>query len=236
VVGSGELLDGNFTLAQDYLLEALRLCEQQRNVMYARSIRGMLSGLGWERSELRRTTVQFRQMLVEAREQEDRDDISHAQIGLAMIEYQWNHLQEAERAAQEAWSLGEQTHSEDVQVYATILLARITSARGKPQVAQQRLIAWLNRVQSAQMPQNYQLAREVQVALAQIQLGDGDQRAVEHWFANIERDGQPIPLQNTSQKAPSIHGGDEWLFLISGVLGKKSVDKHCCVDYTTLHG
>jgi LuxR family maltose regulon positive regulatory protein len=204
VVGTGELLDGNLTLAQDYLLEALRLCEQQGNVMYARAIRGMLSGLGLERSELRRTTVQFRQMLVEAREQEDRDDISHAQIGLAMIEYQWNHLQEAELAAQEAWSLGEQTHSEDVQVYATILLARIASARGKSQMAQQRLIAWLNRVQSAQIPQSYQLAREVQAALAQIQLGEGNHRAVERWFASIEHAEQSIPLLY-AQREQLIH-------------------------------
>lgn len=29
--------------------------------------------------------------------------------------------------------------------------------------------------------------------------------------------GNRMPLQSTSQKAPSIHGGDEWLFLVWGL-------------------
>ncbi len=194
VVGIGELQDGNLNAGQDCLLEALTLCEQQGNVIYARATRGMLNWLTFERGELQRTAVQFRQMQAEAREQEDRDDISRTQMGLAMIEYEWNHLQEAELAAQEALMIGEQMHVEEVQARSLITLARIESKCGKAQQAQQRLMAWLARPQVSQTPHRYQYVREVQAALAQIQLADGNLRAVAQWFASIERDGKTIPL------------------------------------------
>ena len=194
VVGIGELLDGDLDTGQDHLLEALRLCELQRNIIYARATRSMLSWLIFERGELHRAAAQLHQICAEAREQEDRDDIARTQMGLAMIEYQWNHLQEAELAAQEAWMIGEQIHVEDVQARAVITLARIEAKCGKAQQAQQRLIVWLARPQISQTPLSYQYTREIQAVLAQIQLTDGNLRAVERWLASIERDNKTIPL------------------------------------------
>lgn len=194
VVGTGEILDGHIDNARAFLLAALRLSEQQGNLIYARATRGMLSWASFEQGELRHTAEQFRQMQAEARVQEDRDDIARTQLGLAQIMYQWNTLQEAEQAAHEALEIGEQMNVEEFQALARVRLALIEHARGQTMQAQQRLTAWLARGQTPISPHSYQLSREVQAVLARIQLASGDLVAVGRWFASIERREEILPL------------------------------------------
>lgn len=203
VVGIGELLNGDLNTAQGYLLEALAINKRQGNSVYARATRGMLSWLSFERGELRHTAEQFRHMQIEAREQEDRDDIARTQLGLAQIEYQWNHLSEAELAAQDALTIGAQIQVEEVQARSTIVLAQIEYARGNTLQAQQRLIASLTRIQ-ASTPHSYQLAREVQTALTRIQIASGDIVTVESWFAHPEHAEKSLPLLQ-SQREQLVH-------------------------------
>ncbi len=193
VVGVGESLDGNLNNAREDMLEALRLSEQQGNIIYMRATRGMLCGVSLEQCELRRTAEQFRQIQAEARMQEDRDDIAHTQLGLAQIAYQWNHLEEAALAAREALEIGEQTNVEEFQAQAAARLALIERAHGQTAQAQQRLISWLARAQAPASPHSYQLARVVQSTLACIQLMSGDRAAVERWFNSIERQEEVLP-------------------------------------------
>jgi len=200
VVGMGEVLNGDLNTAQGYLLEALAISERQGNTAYARTTRGMLSWLSFERGELHRTAEQFRHMQIEAGEQEDRDDIARAQLGLAQVEYQWNHLSEAELAAQDAFMMSTQMHVEEIQARSVIVLARIDYARGNTLQAQQRLITWLVRVQAASTPQHYQCVREVQAALAHIQLLSGDVVAAERWVAHSEHAEKNIPLLQSQRE------------------------------------
>ena len=194
VVGSGEILDGHLDNARTFLLAALRLSEQQGNLIYARATRGMLNWARFEQGELRSTSEQFRQMQAEARMQEDRDDIAHTQLWLAQIMYQWNTLEEAEQAAHEAFEIGEQMNVEEFRALATAQLALIEHARGQTAQAQQRLTAWLAREQTPVSPHSYQISRMVQAALARIQLASGDLVVVERWFASIERREEILPL------------------------------------------
>ena len=194
VVGFGEILDGHLDNARTFLLAALRISEQQGNLIYARATRGMLNWARFEQGELRSTSEQFRQMQAEARMQEDRDDIARSQLGLAQIMYQWNTLEEAEQAAHEALEIGEQMNVEEFQALATVRLALIEHARGQTTLAQQRLTAWLMRRQTPISPYSYQLSREVQAALARIQLASGDLVTVGRWLASIERREEILPL------------------------------------------
>src|SRR5205085_349318 len=86
---------------------------------------------------------QFRQMQAEARAQGDFDDIARTQSGLAQIAYQWNHLEEAQQAAQEVLEIGERMNVEEFQAHASARLALIEHALGQSMQARQRLLAWL---------------------------------------------------------------------------------------------
>jgi LuxR family maltose regulon positive regulatory protein len=193
-VGTGEVLDGSLETARQSFVEALVLNEQLGNLTYARAIRNMLGWASLEQGALHQAAEQFRQIQGEARTQEDYDDIARTQLLLAHIAYQWNHLEEAEQAAREALSIGEQTHVEEFQAQAAIRLARIEHARGQSALAQQRLITWLAQAQTPTSLQSYQLRREVEAALARIQLASNNLAAVERWFATIERRDEILPL------------------------------------------
>jgi LuxR family transcriptional regulator, maltose regulon positive regulatory protein len=194
VVGFGETLDGDLQNARKYMLEALILNEQQGNLVYARASRGMLSWVSIEQGELHHAAEQFRQMQVEARAQEDYDDIAHSQLALAQIAYQWNNLEEARQATQEALEIGEQMGMEEFQALATARLALIEHAQAQTSQARQRLLAWLAGRATPVTPHSYQLYREVQAILARLYLAGGDLLSVERWFESIERREEPLPL------------------------------------------
>ncbi|GHO57400.1 LuxR C-terminal-related transcriptional regulator [Ktedonobacter robiniae] len=194
VVGTGEILAGDLREARRVLLEALALNEQQGNFLYARATRGMLAWVSCEQGALHHTAEQFRQMLSEARAQEDRDDIARSLYGLAQIHYQWNDLEQAEKLTHEALEMTEQIHVEEVQAQAAILLALIEQAQGQGEQAQQRLTAWLVRTSTPHTPLSYQLYREVQACLARLQLAHGNLAAVERWFSNVEQSEEALPL------------------------------------------
>ena len=194
VVGFGEILDGNLKNARKYLLEALVFNEQQGNLVYARASRGMLSWVSVEQGELHHAAEQFRQMQAEARMQEDYDDVAHSQLALAQIAYQWNNLEEARQAAQEALEIGERMDMEEFRALSTTRLALIEHAQGQTAQARQHLLAWLAGRATPATPYSYHLHREVQAALARLYLADGDLLSVERWFESVERRDEPLPL------------------------------------------
>ena len=77
---------------------------------------------------------------------------------------------------------------------ATLRLAQVEQARGQTMQAQQRLTAWLARGPLPTSPQSYQYQREVQAALARIQLTNGDLAAVKRWSAGLGRRAEILPL------------------------------------------
>lgn len=194
VVGMGEVLTGTLDQAREFFLEAQALNEQLENATYGRATRGMLAWVHLEQGELRRAAEQFRQMQAEARAQEDQDDIARTQLGLSLLLYEWNKLEEAEEAAREAYLLGEQMSEEEFLCTATIRLARIEQARDQSEQAQQRLTAWLARGLAPVSPLSYQFYRDIQATLAQIQLASGDLAAVQRWSAGLEQRAEILPL------------------------------------------
>ena len=100
-LGSTALYAGNLTTARSLLTEARVLGERDGNRVYLRANSGMLSGVYGESGELRQAEVNVRQVLTEARDEGDLDDVAHAQLGLASVAYEWNELGAAQLAAQE---------------------------------------------------------------------------------------------------------------------------------------
>jgi LuxR family transcriptional regulator, maltose regulon positive regulatory protein len=193
VVGTEELLSGRLDAGRKAILEAHALSEAVGNPYGTRATTNMLAGVYFERGELHRAAVCYRQVLAEARAQEDRDDIGHAQLGLAQLFYEWNELEAAQQAAQEVFDLGQQLADEEFRTQATLVLARVEHARGESTSAQQRLAALLSQMPLHSSPLLSRLFREVGAQYARLQLATGDLSAVQRWVSSRSHDDEALP-------------------------------------------
>jgi ATP/maltotriose-dependent transcriptional regulator MalT len=193
VVGTEELLSGRLDAGRKAILESHALSEAVGNPYGTRATTNMLAGVYVEQGELHRAAVCYRQVLAEAREQEDRDDIGHAQLGLAQLFYEWNELEAAQQAAQEAFDLGQQLADEEFRTQAILVLARVEHARGESTSAQQRLAALLSQMPPHSSPLLYRLFREVRAQYARLQLATGDLSAVQRWVSSRSHDDEALP-------------------------------------------
>src|SRR5258706_179588 len=191
VLGRIEQHAGQLEIARQRLLESQALCEIMGNAFTLRANTAMLSGVYWGLGKLHLSAEHYRQVLAEAREQEDLDDIGHTQLGLAQLYYEWNELEAAEKAAQEAYNIGERMEHILFQVQGIIMLARVQHARGQTVSALQRLTAFLLHIQPHGSPQLY---REVQTWLARFQLALGNHSAMQHWVSSLNVAGEALPL------------------------------------------
>jgi LuxR family transcriptional regulator, maltose regulon positive regulatory protein len=193
VVGIEELLSGQLDAGRKAILEAHALSEAVGNPYGTRATTNTLAGVYFEQGELHRAAACYRQVLAEARAQEDRDDIAHAQLGLAQLFYEWNELESAQQAAQEAFDLGQQLADEEFRTQAILVLARVEHARGESTSAQQRFAAFLSQMPPQSSPLLSRLFREVRVQYARLQLATGDLSAVQRWVSSRSHDDEALP-------------------------------------------
>ena len=191
-LGTGELRSGKLTLARKTLLETLALWEAAGHLHARRSCALQLGAVCFGQGELHIAVEYYRQVHSEAREVGDRDDSSLALLGRAEVSYEWNELEEASRAAQEAYTLGEQTQSEELQVQAMLVLVRVLYAQGQISLAQQRLAALLTRVLPHREPLLY---REVLLCQARILLALEDLSAAQRCLRTLARQDEIRPPQ-----------------------------------------
>ena len=116
VGASAAFFDGDLTTARTQLLEARALGEIQGNRFYLRANAGMLCGVHWVGGELQQVVFYVNNMLKEAREENDQDDVAHAQIMVAQLSYEWNKLDEAQQAAQEALEIARHFADAELEV------------------------------------------------------------------------------------------------------------------------
>ncbi|GHO87497.1 LuxR C-terminal-related transcriptional regulator [Dictyobacter formicarum] len=192
ILGSGELFAGQLLRAKETLQEAQAIWASLHHLHGARSCTLALGLVYLEQGALRLAASCYQSVLQEARELGDVEDLSLALIGQARLFYEWNDLDAAERAAQEAIALGEQLQSQTLQTQAALVLARIAYARGQKGQAQQRLSALLTR-----LPDHQPLAYEVKLCQLHFLLLEGDTATVQHQLSTIipQATGIPEPLQ-----------------------------------------
>ncbi|GCE07971.1 LuxR C-terminal-related transcriptional regulator [Dictyobacter aurantiacus] len=169
ILGIGELSAGQIIRARETLQEAQAIWTALHHLHGARSCRLALGLVYFEQGTLQLASSCYQAVLQEARDLGDVEDLSPALLGQARLFYEWNNLDAAERAAQEAIALAEQLQSQILQTQAALVIARIAYARDQKSQAQQRLAALLTRLSDHQ-PLTY----EVQLCQIQFLLLEND--------------------------------------------------------------
>lgn len=192
VMGISKIMDGHLDEAKKIFLDLCAFCEafEQRAILRAHTV--LLHTINYEQGNLRQSAAFFRQMHIEARNDDDYDDIAHASLFLAWLSYEWNDLEAAERQAQETLKLSQYLGNEEFQVQAALVLARIEHACEKTERAQQRCTTLLARI-PATFPFRSHLRREIQMTQARFSLAPGDCSVVEQWRMNLLPD-EELPL------------------------------------------
>ncbi len=111
--------------------------------------------LGWvllEQNDIQRADALLRQILAEAQDLGDSDDIAHCLHGLAEIALTWDDLDTAWAQASAVVDLTQAHPHEPQHVSAALILARVEQSRGQPEAALARCAALLAARQPALGP------------------------------------------------------------------------------------
>ena len=183
IVGLEAQRSGQLEVARQRLLEARALSETLGNRAFMQPLLGMLGAVCIDQAELHQAAAYGHDMLAEARNMGDRDDVAHALLILAQVSYERNDLDAAQRESEEVFAIGEQLGDEQFQARSSLILARVQHAQSQTAPAQQRLAALLARLRPHHSPLHDQLCREAQACQARLQLAVGDLAAVQRWAA-----------------------------------------------------
>ncbi|HET8843848.1 MAG TPA: hypothetical protein VFN35_20460, partial [Ktedonobacteraceae bacterium] len=180
VIGTGKLAEGQLSQAHEIFLELFTLCGALGSNALRRANGVMLHTVDLEQGRLRQAEKFFRHMLLEAREENDIDDIAHAQLFLAQASYEANNLPESEQQAREALELGQRLGNEEFQICAALVLARIEYAHGQTEAALQQCATLLERF-PAITALRHRLRRDILLVQARFQLASGNLLALQYW-------------------------------------------------------
>jgi LuxR family maltose regulon positive regulatory protein len=181
VLGGETYWEGDLNTARDLLLKARAIGELEGNRFYLRANAGMLSGVYGASGELQQAAFYINSSLKEAREEGDRDDVAHAQIGLAQLSYEWNRLEEGYQQAQEALELARLFADDEIEVEAILMLAAIQIAWGQTEAGLERLSRLLTKLQPVLSPLLYRLYHQARASQARLYLLAGEYQAAEQW-------------------------------------------------------
>lgn len=191
-----DMLAGKIDSVQRMALEARALCEAAQNIHGVSGVTLLLAGTFAAQTELDQAEALYRQVLDEAGDAEELlDDRGFAQLGLGTIAFERNDLAPAEQHAAQALEIAQRRPEQDVQVHASLLMARIQHARGQMAQAQETL-----RVLAARTHQAVWL-REVQAWQARFSLDAGDLAAAQRWQATFAQHTDGVPKTQQEQEA-----------------------------------
>jgi LuxR family maltose regulon positive regulatory protein len=218
VFGSYELYDGQIDQAKRYLNEARYNSDMLGNRNFTRANLGLLAYAYWNQGELTQANEYFSLVLAEAREINDQDDITHSQLGLAWLSYEWNNLEAAWQQAQEVLDINLKISGSSHLAEAHLIQAQVLHARGQPDQAQQRLSSLLNQVQNPGSVLDYQQYRAVRLAQAQLYLQSGNLAGFERWV-NLLNSPDPVGIGKEFRVFLAQHVG-EMLLLARRMIGQ----------------
>jgi LuxR family maltose regulon positive regulatory protein len=193
VFGSYELYNGNIDQAKRYLNEARYNSDALGNRNFTRANMGLLAYTYLEQGELNQANEYFSLVLAEAREINDQDDITHSQLGLAWLSYEWNNLEAAWQQSQEVLDINLKISGNSDLAEAHLIQARILHVRGQLDQAQQRLSSLLIQVQHPVSVIDYQQYRAVRLAQTQFYQQDGNLAGFERWV-NSHNFADPVGI------------------------------------------
>jgi LuxR family transcriptional regulator, maltose regulon positive regulatory protein len=199
VIGQIAFLAGRLDTARQCFLTVLAGCAASSNQTLKRAMIGRLSMIYVEQGDLYQAASSMRQMLAEASQQKDQDDLYQTHLGLAWLSYLWNELPEAEQLAREALRIGEQLFLLSHRICAQFLLVLIQHAQGQHDAVQQ-CAALVQQLQEHEAPQLY---RELVFWQASLCFLDGDISAVQRW--------NDLRSQRLARPSSALHEREELL-------------------------
>jgi LuxR family maltose regulon positive regulatory protein len=175
--------------ARQFLLQAYESWADAQNRGFARATIIMLTSIDLARGELHQPAEALRQVLAEAREVNDWNDVAYLLFSLSGIYYEWNDLEMVEQLANEAYEIGKYGIEAAIRELAFLRLALVQYRRGEARAAQQQLNTLLVRLQSIPSA-TMQVTFEALDWLIRLQLALGDLAAAERHleiFARYEQ-------------------------------------------------
>jgi LuxR family maltose regulon positive regulatory protein len=198
--GIGAWYSERLEASRTLIIEARALSATLGNRAYVRANTNMLAYITLEMGELHRAEQQFRTVLVEARADNDPDDIGRISSALAQLLYEWNDLGAAWAANSESLEMSRLIADEETQSYGVIMRARLRQARGEMSLALQELATMEEQLVPLITPLRVRLVREIRAQQAMLHFAQEDFTAVHTWW--VGRDPQPddIPRHNIAQE------------------------------------
>jgi LuxR family transcriptional regulator, maltose regulon positive regulatory protein len=200
VQGIGAWYTERLEAARSMIIKAQSLSATLGNRAYVRANANMLAYITLEMGELHRAEQQFRTVLVEARVDNDPDDIGRINGALAQILYEWNDLDAAWAANAETLEMSRLIADEETQSYGVIMRARLWQARGETAPALHELATMEEHLMPTLTPLRVRLVREIRIQQAMLHFAQGNLSAMQTWWE--ERDPQPddMPRHTVAQE------------------------------------
>lgn len=166
--------------------------------MFMRTTWILLAWTCLRQGELGLAEEYYQQILAEAQEPADKPSHIQALLGSALIAYERNELDAAERLARESCNLARQFADETYQIRATLLQVRILQARGKSEEA----LKQLTHLRASSLPLSSALEREFLMEQATLYLEMGDLAGGERWkkWRAEKLTEQLLPFQEEQEK------------------------------------
>ena len=165
--------------ARQFLAQASQNFSRVENRGFTRGTILMLASVDLARGELYRPTEAIRQVLSEAREVNDWEDVTRSLCTLSAIFYEWNDLPLMEQMVNEAEEANQ--HSPDAEIHELAILQRVLLLyrRGDAAAAQPQLKSLVARLQNSPNP-SVSLTFDALELLIRIQLTLGDLFSAQH--------------------------------------------------------
>jgi len=200
VQGIGAWYTERLETSRSMMLEAQALSATLGNRAYVRANTNMLAYLTLEMGELHRAEQQFRTALVEARADNDPDDIGRINGALSQILYEWNDLGAAWAANTEMLEMTRLHPDEETQSYGVINRARMRQVRGETSLALDELATMEEHLAPPITPLRMRLVREMRTQQAILRLAQGNLAAVQTWWEGRDPQPEDMPRHNIAQE------------------------------------
>lgn len=190
VMGMEAMDERTLTEARQLLEESYEIGAGSGNRAFTRATLMMLASVDLAQGVLHQPAEYMRQVLSEARAENDWGDVTYALFGLSGIYYEWNDLAAAEQQANEANELRQFDMDAEMRELSLLRLALVQHMRGESGLAQQQLVSLLVRLQMIVSPHILPLLLESQAWLVRLQLTMGNLVAAERSltaFVHYER-------------------------------------------------
>ncbi|MBN9391699.1 MAG: hypothetical protein J0I20_26935 [Chloroflexi bacterium] len=188
VFGSYELYNGQIDKAKRFLNEARYNSDALGNRNFTRANMGLLAYAYLEQGELNQAAEYFNTVLAEARDINDTDDITHSQLGLAWLSYEWNDLETAWKQAEEVLELDLRFNGNSNVIEAQLIHTEILYAQGRMDEAHRHLNGLLNQLTRPVSPINFQQYRAVRSTQARFYLLESNMAGFERWLNSLQPD------------------------------------------------